>query len=294
MRKTTLITLLAVISTSSFAQKTPDWVLSKPVPENNTYLYQIEWGVGSTERDARKEAFARVFQYAAALVGQPFNSAEINRAVQNGTDYSVISEQYNIPINKVCEYTEKLENGFRVYILCQVARAGNIAAQWTPFSCPNDNINKVYAKEALYVDGCEVYRNGESISESELKSMFANSKSYYLYDKGIRQYNAFKNKEWWEYSLAGFSVFACTQCAWLGLNDDEKREIWKIVAITGASLTVASFIVPPITKGALKAAGKKKIRKAVDLYNNGRLYSQSDMNLKFGMTGNGICMSLSF
>ena len=68
MRKTTLITLLAVISTSSFAQKTPDWVLSKPVPENNTYLYQIEWGVGPTERDARKEAFARVFQYAAALV----------------------------------------------------------------------------------------------------------------------------------------------------------------------------------------------------------------------------------
>ena len=66
-----------------------------------------------------------VFQSTAMRLGQPINSGEINRAVQSGKDFNVISAQYNIPINKVCEYTEKQSGTYRVYVLCQVARAGN-------------------------------------------------------------------------------------------------------------------------------------------------------------------------
>lgn len=61
--------------------------------------------------------------------------AEISRAVQRGDNYDVISRTFNIPINKVCEYTERLSNGsYRVYVLCQVAEKGNIQVQWTTYN----------------------------------------------------------------------------------------------------------------------------------------------------------------
>lgn len=117
--------ILTLIGLTSFSQEKPGWIYNKPVPENNSYLYVVESAMGLTELEARNQAFARVFQSTAMRIGQPINSDEINRAVQNGTDFNVISAQYNIPINKVCEFTEKQPNGYRVYILCQVARAGN-------------------------------------------------------------------------------------------------------------------------------------------------------------------------
>lgn len=121
-----LIFILAMIATASFAQDKPGWIYNKPKPSNNTYLYVVESATGISELEARNQAFARVFQSTAMRLGQPIDSEEINRAVQNGTDFNVISAQYNIPINKVCEYTEKAKDSYRVYILCQVAKAGNI------------------------------------------------------------------------------------------------------------------------------------------------------------------------
>ena len=119
------IFILSLMALGSFAQDKPGWIYNKPMPANNSYLFVVESAMGLTELEARNQAFARVFQSTAMRIGQPINSDEINRAVQNGTDFNVISAQYNIPINKVCEYTEKQPNGYRVYILCQVARAGN-------------------------------------------------------------------------------------------------------------------------------------------------------------------------
>ena len=124
-----LIFILAMIATASFAQDKPGWIYNKPKPSNNTYLYVVESATGISELEARNQAFARVFQSTAMRLGQPIDSEEINRAVQNGTDFNVISAQYNIPINKVCEYTEKAKDSYRVYILCQVAKAGNIIGQ---------------------------------------------------------------------------------------------------------------------------------------------------------------------
>lgn len=51
-------------------------------------------------------------------------------AVQSGKSFEVISSQYNIPINKVCEYAEKTKEGYRIYVLCQVAKAGNMFADF--------------------------------------------------------------------------------------------------------------------------------------------------------------------
>lgn len=126
MNKLIVTIILALMALSSFAQDKPGWIYNKPKPTNGTYLYLIESATGDTELTARNQAFAKVLQSTAMRLGQPINSDEINRAVQNGTTFEVISSQYNIPINKVCEYSEKTSVGYRVYVLCQVAKTGNI------------------------------------------------------------------------------------------------------------------------------------------------------------------------
>lgn len=131
MHKRFIITfVLALISILSIAQDKPGWIYNKPKPSNSSYLYVIESASGETEIDARNQAFARILQSTAMRMGQPINSDEINRAVQSGKTFEVISSQYNIPINKVCEYTERNSGGYRVYILCQVAKAGNIIVEF--------------------------------------------------------------------------------------------------------------------------------------------------------------------
>ena len=122
--KLLLIALFMLASSVLFAQKVPEWVTNKPTPTNNTYL-QVESAFSSTEIEARNQAIARVFQSTAMRIGQPTNSDEINKAVQRGTAFDVVSGQYNIPINKVCEYVENKDGMYGVYILCQVARTVN-------------------------------------------------------------------------------------------------------------------------------------------------------------------------
>ena len=131
MKKKIVLTIaLMLVGIASFAQEKPGWIYNKPTPTNSSYLYVVESATGTSELEARNQAFARVFQSTAMRLGQPINSDEINRAVQSGKDFNVISAQYNIPINKVCEYTEKNAEGCRVYILCQAARAGNIVVDF--------------------------------------------------------------------------------------------------------------------------------------------------------------------
>ena len=122
--------ILALITLSSFAQEKPGWIYNKPKPSNSTYLYVVEAATAETEREARSQAFARILLSTAMRLGQPINSDEINRAVQNGEAFEVIASQYNIPINKVCEYGERNKDGFRIYLLCQVAKAGNAIADF--------------------------------------------------------------------------------------------------------------------------------------------------------------------
>lgn len=130
MNKSILIIVLLLMGLTSIAQEKPGWIYNKPTPANNSYLYVVESAMGTTEIEARNQAFARVFQSTAMRLGQPINSDEINSAVQSGKDFNVISSQYNIPINKVCEYTEKQSGGYRVYILCQAAKAGNMVVNF--------------------------------------------------------------------------------------------------------------------------------------------------------------------
>ena len=283
------IFILAITCVSGIAQKLPDWIINKPTPTNNTYLYVVESATGQTEMQARNRAIAEVFRSTAMRIGQPIDSEEINRALQSGTEYYVISSQYNVPINKVCEYTDNKTSPCRVYVLCQVAKAGNIHVEFDDFNACYEGNNKVYADEALYAKGFDVFQNGRKLSEGEIRTMFANSKSYYLYDGGR---NREDNSAF--YLFGGAMLFFSVGC-FVGVAIDEgwndpTDKGW----ITAGKALAGSGVALIIIGGIRSSIGKAKIRKAVNLYNNGRMYSQSNLEMEYGLTGNGAYITLSF
>ena len=135
-----LFPLILLLLAVAFANaQTPAWTKKLPKAGNGTYMYVCESALAYSEADARNQAIARVFQTTANRLGQPVDAADVNAAVQSGTALEVISRQFNIPMNKVCEYVEKVSGGmFRVYVLCQVAVAGNITVIWETFNGCND------------------------------------------------------------------------------------------------------------------------------------------------------------
>ena len=79
--------------------------------------------------------------------------------------------------------------------------------------------------------------------------------------------------------------------------------IWVAVAPTEPDLKVLGKVgVGCVAVGSAcliinivgKASGKAKIRKAVNLYNNGRMYSQRELEMEYGLTGNGVYLTFSF
>ena len=137
MRKLFFIFVLGGFALTAFAQMPrpkfrPDWVFEAPRPSNATYLYVVEHGEGKTKREALNQALGRVFQSTANRIGTYISTEEVNRAVQAGTDYEVIARNMKVPINKVCEFPvqDSITNSWTMYILCQVAKAGNITPEF--------------------------------------------------------------------------------------------------------------------------------------------------------------------
>lgn len=164
MKKQIIYTIaLVLMSYVSFAQEKPGWIYTKPKPENGSYLYVVESATGRTEDEARNKATAEVFRTTAMRIGQPFNSGEINSALQSGKGYNVIASQYNIPINKVCEYSENQSNEYKVYILCQVAAAGNIMVQWSDFNkCDRQVIDGMAVLKSALLPGLGQFHKGQN------------------------------------------------------------------------------------------------------------------------------------
>ena len=113
----------------------PDWTIVKPTPaKNSTFYYHVEQAVATTEPEARNVALAQAFMQAAMRVGVAVDVAEINKAVTTGTNLSVISDRYKIPMSVVCAYPEKRENDVKYWLLCQIAKRGNILPEYEDFS----------------------------------------------------------------------------------------------------------------------------------------------------------------
>ena len=161
MKNVLLIFVLSLWIMPAMSQDRPSWVLMPPRPANNTYEYKVEKGIASTEIDARNLAVGRILQSVSFYLGAKVSSAEINEAVQKGETFDVIAEYYDIPINKVCEYTERINNGYIVYVLCQVAKAGNIEPKFDHFTDCYKMEKNPYLKYA-FVPGMAQIKKGST------------------------------------------------------------------------------------------------------------------------------------
>lgn len=114
-----------------FAKREPSWMRVMPLPGNSTYIYVREAGEGATSADALNVAIVHVFENTAKRLGVPFDSQRALTALQSGSDYQVVSAQYNIPVNLIDAYDAKLNNGNHfVTVLCQVVSQRNVAPIW--------------------------------------------------------------------------------------------------------------------------------------------------------------------
>ena len=127
------ICVVVLLGMSVLVCATPRWVRHLPKAENETYRYVVESATAASEDAARNKAMGMVLQHSIMSLGLAFNSQDVENAITTGKLQSLVSE-FKVPVNEVCRYREELSNGgVRVYLLCQVAVAGNIAVQFTEF-----------------------------------------------------------------------------------------------------------------------------------------------------------------
>ena len=145
MKKILFLLLLAMSQMVICAQDVPQWITKKPRPANDTYLYVVERGVGATEMEARNRAMGLVFRSTIERLSLGIDLSSINNAIANGSNYGDTSEAMNVPVNKVCEFIQQEANQYAVYVLCQVARYGNIQVSFTDFTHCNQSFSNQVA-----------------------------------------------------------------------------------------------------------------------------------------------------
>ena len=159
MKKLLLLLLLVAAQMTLVAQEMPQWVLQKPRPANDTYLYVVERGVGATEMEARNRAMGLVYRSTIERLALAIDLASINSAITNGSNYGETSEAMNVPVNKVCEYMQREGSQYVVYVLCQVAQYGNVPALLTPFTQCNQLAKSQYIAHS-FVPGLAQIKKG--------------------------------------------------------------------------------------------------------------------------------------
>ena len=141
MKRKVLLLLAAGFASMLAAQNTerPGWTYNTPKAGNNTYVYVVERGSGTTVNEAVNNALLKVLRTSMMRIGAVVSWDEVNASLQQGTDWGAVAMKYNIPINKVCEYVEhKTEHGFLVAVLCQVAKSGAVYPDFDEFTACND------------------------------------------------------------------------------------------------------------------------------------------------------------
>lgn len=117
----------------------PGWTQNTPKAGNGTYVYVVERGGGTTVNEAINNALLKVLRTTMMRIGAVVSWDEVNGSLQNGADWGTVAMKYNIPVNKVCEYVEqKTDKGYRVAVLCQVAKSGAVYPEFDEFTGCND------------------------------------------------------------------------------------------------------------------------------------------------------------
>ena len=141
MKKILLLLPLFVLVVSGNAQpeRHPYWIGNMPAaPDNSYYYYRVTQGDGLDYDKAYAKAFARAIMESSWKLGLEVNTSDDLQTIEQGVadNIKIASSHMTLPMNKVCEYTEKLveTRGVRVFILWQVAKYGNRDPKFDEFT----------------------------------------------------------------------------------------------------------------------------------------------------------------
>lgn len=128
-----------VVSGSAQSEQRPYWIGNIPtVQDNSYYYYRVTQGEGLDYDKAYAKAFARAIMESSWKLGLEVNTSDDLQTIEKGVadNIKIASSHMTLPMNKVCEYTEKLveTRGVRVFILWQVAKYGNRDPKFDEFT----------------------------------------------------------------------------------------------------------------------------------------------------------------
>lgn len=299
MKRGFLILFISLMEIVSFAQK-PKWVVNPPKAENDTYRYVVARGFGKVFAEAYENAIQDLHRQVLEGAGQEMIVTEkVGEAY-----YRVVEGQkYHIRMERVCIWPDNLSDfNQEVCFLYQVATKKGGRENSVLFSDFNDcYVTEKLPSDVLYFDERQLYKNGKVLKDSEIKRLFANPKSMTLYNRGM---------ELCESSVDGVYLFplitgASIDFVWFVVgvissdvsspNDFSayySRSKW--VLYGGAALAVSGIVLPYANYLIKNSIGKSKVRKAVNLYNNERVYSQNGLEMEYGLTYKGVCLCFRF
>ena len=137
----------------------------------------------------------------------------------------------------------------------------------------------------LVADGRKVYQDGRQLTPNEVRGLMANTDAFRLYNKGIT-----KNRHGNILLIIGGCLSFGGGLVWNtihltpGTDKSTYHPIGYAVVISGGVGVITGVILKPI--------GKKNIRQSVNTYNSVKRFA--NVELKFGVTGNGAGLVLNF
>ena len=137
-----IIFMCSILCFIGYSQNTrPSWIVVRPEAANKTYHFRVTTSEADDYEKAYAKAFAMVILECSWKNGLYVEKGDDLQALEGEiTDFiNIKSHGMRIPINKVCEYSEKLgsKNGLRLYVLWQVANvseSGSVKPDFVDFN----------------------------------------------------------------------------------------------------------------------------------------------------------------
>lgn len=140
MKRILLIVAALVWASTILAQTSerPVWLNIMPLPGNDTYYYRVTHAEGQTYEKAYARAFAMAIMESSWKLGVAVDKKNDVESLEKDitSNINVGNLTMKLPLNKVCEYQEKVTGtmNIRLYILWQVAAYGNVTPKFEPYN----------------------------------------------------------------------------------------------------------------------------------------------------------------
>lgn len=127
MKRLLFVVIIVIGWAFDMNAQAPYWVKNMPTPKSGNFYYRVTIAEGKNYKDAYAEAFAMaVYESYSKLTGIGVNIEKTDQeTIKNGVVEAISTDsgQIRIPINKVCEYEERVvtSNKIKLYVLWQVA-----------------------------------------------------------------------------------------------------------------------------------------------------------------------------